>query len=135
LAKEVFASYVEAAIDKYRRIIDGELPFVEKLKYIMQDKGSMVKQIELSDFSSQALSDKILKKVFQDAVKEQASTLYRSFIEQGKIEGAIRQDIQTEAIVSYMMMSTELFQSSDFLAASSTYKKGMMDLFLYGIIQ
>jgi AcrR family transcriptional regulator len=135
LAKEVFASYIEAAIDKYRRIIDGELPFIEKLKYIMQDKSSMVKQIELSDFSSQALSDNILQKVFQDAVKEQTLTLYRSFIEQGKVAGAIRPDIQTEAIMSYMMTSMELFRSFDFLATSSTYKKGMMDLFLHGIIQ
>lgn len=135
LAKEAFVSFIAAAIGKYAEIMDREIPFAEKLALIVQDKSDMISQAALSHFNEQALSDAALRHVFQEAIREKATVLYRSFIERGKNEGAIDKTIPTEAAMAYFMMSMSLFQSAEFMAASGDYKMGMMKLFLYGLVR
>jgi hypothetical protein len=60
--------------------------------------------------------------------------LYRDFIELGKSDGAIDNSIPTDAVLDYITMSLELFQASEFLGTNAAYKKGMMKLFLYGLV-
>ena len=100
----------------------------------MQEKNNIISQIALSHFNKQALDDKVLLKLFGDAVKDKAMALYDRFIEMGKKEGAIDRDIPTEAAVSYMMMTFSVLQSPDFLTTPDKYKMGMMKLFLYGLV-
>jgi AcrR family transcriptional regulator len=135
LAKEAFVAYIAAAIGKYEEIMGREIPFAEKLALIVQDKSDMIGQAALSHFNERALSDAVLRQVFQEAIREKAAVLYRSFIERGKNEGAIDKAIPTEAAMAYFMMSMSLFQSAEFMAAPGDYKMGIMKLFLYGLVQ
>jgi len=95
LAKEAFISYVETEIGRYEQILEQDIPFTEKLEIIIMSKSSMVNQIALSHFNEQALDDKILHQVFQEALLERAIVVYNKFIEMGKIEGVIDKNIQS----------------------------------------
>jgi AcrR family transcriptional regulator len=134
LAKEAFISYIEEAIQKYEQIIEENIPFAEKIGLIVQDKSHIIDALALSHFDEQALNDKVLQQIFQEAIKEKAIVLYTKFIELGKKEGAIDTGIPTEAVVSYFMISMSIFQQPDFISTDSAYKRGMMKLFLYGLI-
>ena len=134
LAKEAFISYVEVAMERFEQILQGDLPFSEKLEQIMQGKSDMVSQIALSHFNEKALDDKILRQVFQEALMERATVLYTNFIELGKKENAIDSTIPTPALISYLMMSMSILNNAEFISSNSEYKMGMIKLFLYGII-
>ena len=134
LAKEAFIAYIETEIANFDRILKQDMPFAEKLELIMQGKSSVVDQTALSHFNEKALGDKVLHQVFQEAVKEKAMALYYSFIEMGKRDGVIDADIPTEAVMYFIMMSMSIFQQSEYMTKSGEYKRGMVKLFLYGIV-
>jgi len=134
LAKEVFISCIETALRKYDEIMERNIPFNKKLILILQDKSEMINQIALSNFDKKALDDKTLHQIFQEALIDRVMSLYQRFIELGKKEGSIDENIPTEAVLDYFMLSMPIFQHPDFLATSNDYKTGMIDLFLYGII-
>jgi AcrR family transcriptional regulator len=134
LAREAFLSYIEQAINEYEKILASDISFAEKLELIIQDKSDMISQVALSNFNEKALDDKSLLKIFGEAIQEKAAALYHSFIEMGKNESAINNNIPTEAAMNFVMMSIQLFKRPDFLTSSDEYKLGMMNLFLYGLI-
>jgi AcrR family transcriptional regulator len=133
LAKEAFISYIEEAIGKFEKIIESDMPFLEKLVSIMQNKNDIVDVVS-SHFDEQAWDDKVLQQIFQEAVKEKAMNLYAKFIEIGKRDGTINADIPTDAMMTYFIMSMSILQRPDFHKSSSEYKKGIMELFLYGLL-
>ena len=135
LAKEAFISYIDAAAGLFEQVLEQEdIPFSEKLASIMQGKSSMVSRIALSNFNEQALDDKVLRQIFQGALKERAAAVYVKFIELGKRDGAIDMCIPTDAAIDYFMASITAFQNPGFMAAPNEYKMGLIRLFLYGII-
>jgi len=133
LAKEAFISYIEGVISKFEGIIESAMPFKEKLELIMQIKNDII-EITSSHFNEQAWEDKMLQQIFQEALKEKAMHLYTVFIEAGKKDGTIKADIPIEAIITYFMMSMSILQQPDFHKSSNEYKKGVMELFLFGLL-
>ncbi|MCL2059430.1 MAG: TetR/AcrR family transcriptional regulator [Oscillospiraceae bacterium] len=134
LAKEAFVAYIEAELANYERILGQDMPFADKLELIMQGKSSVLGQMAQSHFNEKALDDKMLRQVFQEAIKEKAEAIYSSFIELGKRDGAIDAGIPTEAIMSFFMMSMSIFQQSEYMKESNEYKMGILKLFMYGVI-
>jgi len=134
LAKAAFASIIEGAIAEFEQILKSDIPFVEKLNIIMQQKEDLTDKILCSHFNEQAWDDKTLRQIFSESIKESAIMLYRTFIELGKCEGAIDNTIPTDAALNYIAMSLSMFQLPEFLGTDTAYKIGMMKLFLYGLI-
>ena len=134
LAKEAFIAFVDAVIAEYDQIMESDIPFDEKIIRIMQNKSEVVGRISASYFNEQALDDKVLNQVFQDAIKEKADVFYRKFITLGKRDGYIDKNIQTEAAISYLMMLASYIQQPAYAAESDAFKKGMVNLFIYGLI-
>jgi len=134
LAKEAFVSYIDTYIARFGEILDRDAPFAEKLELILLDKDAMIAKVSESFFAVQALDDKVLQKVFGEAVKEKAVAFYHAFIEQGKREGEIDSDIPTTAIMDFFMLTMSMLQRPEFIAAPVDYKKGILKLFLHGLI-
>jgi hypothetical protein len=122
------------AVSKYERALKRDIPFAEKLKIIMRDKTDAISQIALSHFAESALADETLIRIFGAVAQEKAMAFYRSFIETGKKESVIDENIPTEAVMFYFMNSMSIFERPEFAAANSDYKIGLMKLFLYGLI-
>jgi AcrR family transcriptional regulator len=134
LAKATFISVIEESIAEFERILESDISFNEKLKTIVKYKRNLADNVFRSHFDEQAWDDTVLCQIFADTVRENAIKLYREFIELGKYDGAIDNSIPTDAVLDYITMSLELFQASEFLGTNAAYKKGMMKLFLNGLV-
>ena len=134
LAKEVLVSYLDKTIKGYDVILEKEIPFDEKLKLIMHRKFKASTELSNSAFSEFAWQDNSLQEVYKEAVNTKAMSIYTKFIELGKSEGAIDKSIPNDAILAYLLSSISIIEQSNYLKASSEYKKGILKLFFYGIL-
>lgn len=135
LAKEALVSYLDKSILGYEEILDRDIPFAEKLKIIMDKKHDVVIEISRSLFSKHAWEDKTLQQIYKEAATIKAMSIYTKFIELGKKEGAIDEDIPNDAILAYILSSVSIMQQTDYLNTSTEYKMGIFKLFLYGLLK
>lgn len=134
LAKEVLASYLDKAIKGYDEILQREIPFSEKLMLIMDSKHKATTELSNSAFSQYAWEDKTLQQVYKEAANSKAISVYTKFIELGKQEEAIDKSIPTDAILAYLLSSVSIIEQTDYLRTSPEYKRGILRLFLYGLL-
>lgn len=134
LAKETFVFIIEEAMQSFMMIMNSNQSFDDKFQTIMAQKVDLVDRISHAYFDDEAWKDSELRQIFTESLKECGMQVYRNFIELGKKEGRINKTIPTEAVLSYIAMSLELFQRPEFLNTESSYKIGMMNLFLYGLM-
>lgn len=134
LAKEVLTTYLDQAIKEYEEILARDISFSEKLELIMIKKHDAVREISRSHFSAYAWADKILQQVYKEAATVKAAHIYTKFIELGKKEGVIAEDIPNEAILAYFFSSVSIMQQPGYLKTSDEYKTGIFRLFLYGLL-
>lgn len=134
LSKEVLVSYLDKTINIYDEILEKDIPFSEKLKLIMTKKHDTTAEIGRSEFSKQAWEDKIFQQAFKEAANTKAISVYTKFIELGKKEGAIDQNIPDDAILAFLLSSVSIIEHSDYLKTSPEYKMGILKLFFYGLL-
>jgi AcrR family transcriptional regulator len=134
LAKETLISYLDKAITGYEEILDRDIPFLEKLMLIMNKKQDYIIELSRSHFSKHAWEDKTLQQVYKDAATVKAVAVYTRFIELGKKEGAIAEDIPNDAILAFLFSSVAIMQQPDYLKTSPEYKMGILRLSLYGML-
>ncbi|MDF2592231.1 MAG: hypothetical protein K0S75_1697 [Clostridia bacterium] len=134
LAKETLISYLDKAIKGYEEILERAIPFSEKLKLIMDKKQDYVIEVSSFHFSKYAWEDKTLQQVYKEAATIKAVSVYTKFIELGKKEGAIAEDIPNDAILTFLFSSVAIMQQTDYLKTSPEYKMGVLRLSLYGML-
>jgi AcrR family transcriptional regulator len=134
LAKEVFITILDAEIDKFEEILDIDIPFYEKFKILSEKNRKRFLEIKRSQFRQYALQDKVLQRLFEEALTVKSIRVYTKFIEIGKKEGAINANIPDEAIRDYIMQLVSFVQRPDFLQSSAEYITGFFKLILYGLL-
>ena len=134
LAKEALISYLDKAIKGYEEFLERDIPFSEKLKLIMDKKHDYIIEVSSSYFSKYAWEDKALQQVYKEAATTKAISFYTKFIEQGKKEGAIAEDIPSDAILAFLFSLVAIMQQTDYLKTSPEYKMGILKLSLYGLL-
>lgn len=134
LAKQVLISYLDKVIKEYDEILEEDIPFSEKLNFIMNKKHEISVEISQSDFSKDAWEDKTLQEVYREAVHTKAISIYTKFIKLGKEEGAIDKDIDDDAILAFLMSSVSILEQSNYLKTSLEYKESIIRLFFYGLL-
>lgn len=134
LAKEVLVAYLDRAIKGYDEILERDIPFSEKLKIIMDKKHEVTTELSHSSISEYAWEDKTLQQVYKEAANSKAISVYIKFIELGKKEGAIDNNIPNEAILAFLLSSVTIIEQSDYLKTSPEYKMGILRLFFYGLL-
>ncbi len=135
LVREVLLSYLEKAMHTYEEILEQDLPFVEKLHQMLIQKQNTIIEISRAQFSRSAWEDKTLQRLFREAAREKAVSIYLRFIEQGKKEGVIDEKLPNEAIIAYMTASMAIIQSPEYLSTPAEYKLAIIQLFLYGLLK
>jgi len=134
LAVAALASYFDQVIAAQEEILERNLPFNEKFTRLMNYKYTKIKEATNPFFSSPAIEDEALQKVIREAAYKKAVPVYKRFIELGKKEGAIPQDIPTETILDYILHVMSILESKEYLQSSEEHKKGILHLVLYGLM-
>jgi len=134
LAVAALASYFDRVIADYEEILEQNLPFSKKLTRLMNYKYAQIEEVANPFFSSLALEDEAFQEVIREAAYSKAIPIYKRFIKLGKKEGAISEEIPTETILDYILQVMSLLERKEYLQSSEEHKKGMLHLFLYGIM-
>lgn len=122
-------------MQSYEEILEQDRPFVEKLQQMLEQKQHTIIEISRAQFSRSAWEDKTLQRLFREAAREKAVSIYLRFIEQGKQEGAIDEKFPNEAIVAYMIASLAIIQGPEYLGTPAEYKLAILHLFLHGLLK
>lgn len=134
LAKEVLISYIDTLVNEYDEILESNISFEEKLKVIITKKYDAITSLGKTAFSSSAWRDKALKDIYTEAANLKIRAIFAKFIQKGKSEGYISNDIPDDAILSYMTASSYITQQPEYISTSDNYKLGIIKLFLYGLV-
>jgi AcrR family transcriptional regulator len=134
LAREAFISYIGQIVREYDELLDRNIPFSKKLEQIMLKKHNAILELSHSNFSHQALEDKVLMQIYKEAASIQAQSIYLKFIQVGKKAGAIDPSLSDEALLAFLLASASIMHQPDYYKKSVKYKENLTMLFLYGLL-
>ncbi|WP_054876644.1 TetR/AcrR family transcriptional regulator [Oxobacter pfennigii] len=134
LAKEAFISYIGQVVQEYDELLDKDIPFSEKIEQIMSKKRNAILELSHSGFGRQALEDKALQQIYEEAASIQAQSIYLKFIQVGKKAGALDPSISDDALLKFLLASASIMRQPDYYKKSAEDKKDLLKLFLYGLL-
>ncbi|MFZ7101419.1 MAG: TetR/AcrR family transcriptional regulator [Peptococcaceae bacterium] len=134
LAREAFISYIGQVGEEYDELLDRNIPFAEKVEQIMTKKYNAIIGLSHSNFGQQALEDKVLQQVYEEAALVQIKSIYKKFIQVGKKAGAIDSSLSDEVLLTFLLASSSIMRRPDYHKKSIEDKKDLLKLFLYGLL-
>ena len=135
LLKDVVMDLMERKWREYKELLDGDLPFQQKIQAIIFDKRETARNLNQDFLKSIYLSYPEIQKYFEEFYEKKSIPMVLEIIEQGKRGGHINRDISMEAILFYMKIFKEAVSNSDFF--SNHNKDIQLDinhLFFYGLV-
>lgn len=115
LARQVMFNYMDKKAEELKRLMCSELSFIEKFDRMVNVEASSVN--ELTNESNEGLinNNMILSPQVQQFLQEYEETrikpLFLKFIAQGKMEGSIDDNIETETIFMYIQAINGILSS------------------------
>ena len=89
-------------LDKYRAIIRGEKPFLDKLEMMVFDKSELASTQFQGELTRVFVSDPELHDYYDSMLQEEASQLMSDLYEEGKKEGYINSELPKEAFLIFV---------------------------------
>lgn len=133
LVRLVFKFYVDQIWDEQKHLLANDLPFNEKIKKIIFEKGIAANQISerfFQDFMKDyASGQSYLEEVYQ----KEALPLFIKLFNEGREQGYIDSEISDEAILFYLKMFQEYLQREDVATITLPIVEDLTKLFFYGI--
>jgi len=126
-----------AAVD-FRKIVEGDLPFMEKMEQILLYKSDMLGQYQ-GEFMQTIISEDPEIRQLVDSVSRVEITPYViDFYEEGKRQGYINPELSTETIIRFSEITRKGMVAESSLYEDPEYNRKMMQelipLYLYGIM-
>ena len=94
------------SLKEYRRIIDSDKPFLKKIKLIMERKMRSA-SMDLDILDKLISNDEDLIEFAEDINQKETRPLLLDFIEEGRIQGYIRNNISDDSILAYLEILQE----------------------------
>ncbi len=135
LAREAMIDYTEESFIQAKAIIEQNIPFKEKLSILLNTKKHVVFEMNQEFLNQFAWEDPVLKELYHEIVLVKQLPLYKTFFEQGIAEGVITDQVDSETIIQYILMSIPLYTSKEFIETSKKFKMGVINLFCYGLFK
>ena len=137
LAKYAITQMVSEAIDKYRKLLDQDIPYLEKVKQMVN-----MKMEQTDGFSRDSLGEFIqstepeIAELLHRVRQESFQLILRDFIEAQK-KGDIRQDVKPEFILYFFNHIVEMISDEELAKLYDSPQALIMELtnfFFYGIL-
>lgn len=133
LARYVFEYYVNQAWAEQKQLFEGDLPFNEKIKRIIFEKGIAARQISerfFQDFMKEYVNGQgYIEEIYQ----KEAFPLFIQLFNEGREQGFIDTTVSNEAILFYLKMFQEYLQREDIAKMTFLIAEDLTKLFFYGI--
>ncbi|MEI3613339.1 TetR/AcrR family transcriptional regulator [Pseudogracilibacillus sp. SO30301A] len=133
LAQYVFKFYVDQVWGEQKQFLESALPFNEKIKKIIFEKGTATNQISerfFQDFMKDYASG---QSYVEEVYEKEALPLFIKFFNEGREQGYIDSEVSDEAILFYLKMFQEYLQREDIAQMALPVAEELTKLFFYGI--
>lgn len=133
LVRLVFKFYVDQVWDEQKHLLVNDLPFNEKIKKIIFEKGIAANQISerfFQDFMKDYASG---QSYVEEIYQKEALPLFIKLFNEGREQGYIDSEISNEAILFYLKMFQEYLQREDVATMTLPIAEDLTKLFFYGI--
>ena len=138
LVREVVKTLLLNMLERYRAVIEGERPFLEKLECIILDKAEMARQYQ-GEFVQTVLSNEPeIQQFVESMYQQEVNQLLIDFFEEGKRQRYINPALSQEAILVYTEIFRKGLMVTSALSADPEYNvkllRELMSLYLYGLM-
>lgn len=133
LIKDISRCLSEELFNTYSEILNSSHGFMEKLELILDVRIRAVSDGSWHLIISAARSDYEIDQMVRTGFLLKLKGLISDLIEQGKAEGAVSNEIETDTIMQYMEMFRNWFDSKLDKAANERKAKDLLELFIYGL--
>lgn len=137
LVKVIIAKITSEAMEKYKAIMDQNIPFTEKISRSIQLKMEQTSEMSHEFFDDYLLhADPELKEFLNKKVRESFALIYNDYMEAQK-NGEIRQDLKPEFIMYFLNKMMEMVQDDQLESHYSNPQDLIMEItnfFFYGIM-
>lgn len=133
LVRFVFKFYVEQIWNEQKGLLESDLPFNEKIKGVIFEKGNKAKQIGekfFQDFMKDYASG---QSYVEELYKKEALPLLMKLFDEGRVQGYIDSTVSNEAILFYLQMFQQYLQREDISPIVLPIAEDLTKLFFYGI--
>ncbi|RKQ34641.1 TetR/AcrR family transcriptional regulator [Oceanobacillus halophilus] len=133
LVRLVFKFYVDQIWDEQKHLLVNDLPFNEKIKKIIFEKGIAANQISerfFQDFMKDYASG---QSYVEEVYEKEALPLFIKLFNEGREQGYIDSEVSDEAILFYLKMFQEYLQREDVATMTFPIAEDLTKLFFYGI--
>lgn len=133
LVRLVFKFYVDEIWDEQKHLLVNDLPFNEKIKKIIFEKGIAANQISerfFQDFMKDYASG---QSYVEEVYQKEALPLFIKLFNEGREQGYIDSEISDEAILFFLKMFQEYLQREDVAIMTLPIAEDLTKLFFYGI--
>lgn len=133
LIRHVFKYYVDLIWKEQKQYLEGDLPFNEKIKKIIFDKGTAANQISDQFFQDFMKDYSSGQSYVEEIYYKEAFPLFIKLFDEGREQGYIDPTISNEAILLYLQMFKEFIQREDIGPKLLPYAEDLTKLFFFGI--
>ncbi|KOY81196.1 TetR/AcrR family transcriptional regulator [Lysinibacillus macroides] len=133
LVRFVFKFYVDQVWKEQKELLERNLPFNEKIKKIIFEKGTAASQIS-EKFFQDFMKDYASGQSYAEEIYEkEALPLLIKLFNEGREQGYIDAEVSDEAILFYLKMFQEYLQREDSTKMALPIAEELTKLFFYGI--
>ncbi|MBN1856901.1 MAG: TetR/AcrR family transcriptional regulator [Dehalococcoidia bacterium] len=138
LAREVIRQLLLSLLQRYRGIVESELPFPEKLVAIVFDKAEIAGQYRGELLRTAYEGNQEMRELVDNLWRTEFNRLTEDLFEQGKRQGHVNRDTSHEALLLYLdIVRKGIFASSAELSATAAHSSLIRELnflILYGLL-
>ncbi len=138
LVREIIKTLLLDTLEKYRAIVKGERPFLEKLETIVFDKTEIASQFQGELLQSAVRSDHAIQHFIESLWQREINQLTLDFIGEGQRAGHVNKKLSREAILAYFeILRRGMFASSGRVAntaRNAELARDLVSLIHYGLM-
>ena len=134
LTRLVLKFYVDQVWDEQKKLLDSDLPFMEKIKQMIFSKNKSVKQIQGNFFQDFMNDYSTGRSYIEKLYTNEAIPRLVSLFNEGKEQGLIDPTVSNEAMLFYIQMFKEYFQQKEVSMNVLPMAEDFTKLFFYGIV-
>jgi len=138
LVRDVIKRLMLSTKEKYRAIIEGEKPFLEKLELIIFDKTDLSRRYNGELIQEVASNDPKIQQLLESMYQQEVSQRLVNFFEEGKRLGYVNPKLSQEGILLYSdIFRKGFFAHTDLFVVPEHNVKLLRELFslyLYGLM-
>jgi AcrR family transcriptional regulator len=122
----------------FRNIMEGDLPFMEKLEKILLNKSEMLGRYQGEIMQTLISEDPTIRQLVDSVYQVELTPYVIEFYEEGKRQGYVNPELPTETIMHYSEIIRRGMAAESSLSEDPEYNRKLMQeltpLFLYGIL-